>query len=114
MPDKVISLKLTPKKRAVEVSWQPPSITPCEILGYNINYRLVKHLACKETTEENSMTVNSSDNNARLTNLSPYSEYVVSVVALTSAGAGEAVEGSVSTAQDRMYYLVSYFSMKLF
>ncbi|XP_071799332.1 tyrosine-protein phosphatase Lar-like isoform X2 [Asterias amurensis] len=100
VPDKVISLKLTSKKRAVEVSWQPQSITPCEILGYNINYRLVKHLACKETTEENSMTVNSSDNNARLTNLLPYSEYVVSVVALTSAGAGEAVEESVSTQQD--------------
>ncbi len=104
-----MELQLIPEQTALEVSWQPPADAPCNILGYNISHRLDNHLACEETSgemgEETGMTVTTvafSNTHARISELSPFSKYIVSVIALTSAGAGEAVELSQSTQQDGM------------
>ena len=80
--------------------WEPPVDRPCDIIGYNLTYKLLKYLACNYEEEANATDITTTNPHYRITGLSPHSEYVVSVVALTAAGTGNQTTTVVQTMQD--------------
>ncbi|XP_078687345.1 usherin-like isoform X3 [Branchiostoma floridae x Branchiostoma belcheri] len=80
---------------AIEVSWQPPSQSNGEILGYRLHYQIVG-----EETSVSTQDVERYETFYLLRGLRPLTEYYIWLVAFTDAGDGERSEQvTVQTAE---------------
>ncbi|XP_038049619.1 receptor-type tyrosine-protein phosphatase delta-like [Patiria miniata] len=106
LPEEVTDIQFNNGSRTLTITWQPPTGTLCNITGYNVTYKLIKHLACDDDEDidyENidEVSVTTTDPNYSAMGLSPYSTYLVSVAAWTLAGVGNWTRKYANTSQDR-------------
>ncbi|XP_022101630.1 receptor-type tyrosine-protein phosphatase F-like isoform X2 [Acanthaster planci] len=100
LPDVVTDVQIYYTRRSLQLDWQPPTGTQCDILGYNLTYKLVKHLACDGNKDFDEELVTTENPHYVATDLSPYSHYLVSVAAMTSAGMGNWTHEYADTLQE--------------
>lgn len=104
-PVRNVTCSSTDDAEVLVVTWKEPLVTAGIIKGYNVTYQLKNRSMCwtnpnddySSSTEK--LTAFSTDTQLTLMNLYPYSIYLVSVQAITSAGRGNATSVTGTTAE---------------
>ncbi|XP_071953438.1 receptor-type tyrosine-protein phosphatase mu-like [Antedon mediterranea] len=77
--------------------WDRPRPLACEIVKYYIEANLTNKDMCHASTTDDALSFEEQDTNIDLSDLEPYSEYVVTISAETDVGIGPAYIQNIST-----------------
>ena len=106
VPESIGALYVEPQSpEAFHISWMPPSHAPCPISNYIITHALINKEQCRPMDPDVTRREASVDGVIYvIRSLSPYSTYVISVMAETEGSIGDALTVVRNTTSDGMWF----------